>query len=218
MDRNIVTGEDHHEPTVGLAAALKRKLILGATMDGFGLRIYCVIALLQFVTGCTISTPVVGYDASPQPEVGYLYGRFVQNEVITSILGRLKLGLVLQEQHTNSTYTIEFQPGDVPSVIAVPPGTYALIKLGGKSLRASPLTKPFVVDAGKAYYLADFVVQTSTLGSASGWQVEAIRDNYERTTAELQAKFPRLSLLPTARALALSGAAASSILQRDVTQ
>jgi len=80
------------------------------------------------------------------------------------------MGLELQEQHTDSTYTIKFKPVetsvyrdgvwitnrvDDPSLIAVivvKPGMYALKKLGGKSLGASPLTQPFVVEAGKAYF------------------------------------------------------------------
>ena len=167
----------------------------------------------------------MGYDASPQPEVGYIYGRFALNEQISAPLPS-KMGLVLQEQHTDSTYTIKFKPVetsvyrdgvwitkrvDDPSliaVIAVKPGTYTLKKLGGKSLGASRLTQPFVVDAGKAYYIADFAVQSSEvwlpgLAYAYSWKVDALSDNYESTTAELKAKFPHFSLLPTARALAL---------------
>jgi hypothetical protein len=176
-------------------------------MSRFGIKVFCVIAILRLVTGCTSFTPAVGYDASPQPEVGYIYGRFVLNEQISSPLPS-KLGLVLQEQKTDATYTIKFKPVDVPSLVAVKPGTYALKKLGGKSLAESPLTQPFVVDAGKAYYVADFTVQSSELWFPGlvysySWKVDAIRDNYESTTAELKAKFPHLSFLPTARALAL---------------
>lgn len=193
-------------------------------MSRLSIKIFCVIAILQFVTGCISFTPAVGYDASPQPEVGYIYGRFVLNEQISSPLPS-KMGLVLQEQHTDSTYTIKFKPVEtsvyrdgvwitkrvdvLTSLIAVKPGTYALKKLGGKSLVESPLTKPFVVDAGKAYYVADFAVQSSEvwlpgLAYAYSWKVDAISDNYESTTAEFKAKFPRLSLLPTARALSPS--------------
>ena len=61
-------------------------------MSRFGIKIFCVIAILQLVTGCISFTPAVGYDASPQPEVGYIYGRFVLNEQISSPLPS-KMGL-----------------------------------------------------------------------------------------------------------------------------
>lgn len=71
------------------------------------------------------------------------------------------------------------------------------------------LTTAFDVDPGKAYYIADMVEREGFVAirdyadprSELSWELGSLKDNYDKTTADFHARFPKLSTLETRRAL-----------------
>ena len=124
------------------------------------------------------------------------------------------MGLVLEAKETTAHYTIQFGLTDAPSVISVEPGTYSLKKLvfaafdyskeGEKDLPESLLTKSFLVEPGKAYYLGDMAGRGSTSSSVftatHSWYLESIKDNYENTTREFRVRFSNFQHIGTRHA------------------
>lgn len=174
-------------------------------------RVLC-LALAMLVAGCVSFTPTVGEGAPPEPGSAYLFGRFSLRTLPNpdSVL-HLRIGLLVQEANTHETISIEFERGGRAAAVAVKPGTWRVIGASfafadyeRQSERhfpdGSPMLKPFRVEAGHAYYLADFL-GTVTLGQVRRWNVGEIHDNYADTRADFARRYPRLQDLPQARAL-----------------
>lgn len=175
------------------------------------------VLLIQLLVGCSTYTPVLAPNARIDAEAGYVYGRFtLEKPDPTGLFGfRLRAGLVIEEENGSNRYSIQFEPEGVPSVIAVKPGIYVLKKLtfatgdyipsGEKNFQEGPLTSPFTVDPGKAYYIADFVVATggSSLGSSVTywWKLKSVTDNYISTTTDVKKMLPQLESTINTRAI-----------------
>lgn len=169
-----------------------------------------VIAL----SGCVNYASNVKRTETADPTVGYVYGRFNLTPV-SSLNARI--GLVVQEEQTGETYTILFHRArkSPVAVTAMKPGVYTLTKFSfakkdlfvmGTELRDSVITdqrlaKPFRVEPGKAYYIGDFVGQSSVEYGYSihtfHWKIRSIRNNYEDSTEELKGKYPNLKDVET---------------------
>jgi hypothetical protein len=179
-------------------------------------KITSILALLQLTAACTIFTSALSPETKPEPGAGYVYGRFTLNESSFGI-GHLRMGLVLEDKEKTESYTIQFEWTDSPFVIAVKPGNYALKKFvfaswdyvseGEKKLPEGPLTKAFVVEPGKAYYIADLVGQSTAsfngFATTHSWRLESVKDDYEKTTADFKNKFQNFREVDFTRAIKL---------------
>jgi len=176
------------------------------------IRVVILLGLAGLLAACQTFTPAIDTQSKAKPGTAYVYGRFKLQHADS--FGRLRMGIELQGKQKGPAYIIQFEPSNDPSGIAVTPGTYSLTKLvfasanyeaeGEKLLSSDKLTKKFKVEAGKAYYIADFYASTSTGFRSHSWRLESFRDNFEETTTEMKSRYPNLKELEFVRALNLN--------------
>jgi hypothetical protein len=161
-----------------------------------------VFAIGVLVAGCAHFTAPLTSKSIPGTAQGYVYGRFWLIGLTSTI--HLRMGMVVEQQGTYNSYTIEFDEKNDPIVINVKPGTYVIKKFvyaswnyeseGESVINSGPLAKPFVVEAGKMYYAADFVgrINTSSEGRLirHSYRVDSVEDHYDRTTEDLRRLYP----------------------------
>ena len=177
------------------------------------LRLIVLVSALSLVSGCASFSQPVGTDSRADPALGYVYGIFAVDNTSNNPLP-LRMGLVLESQDHTRKHTFQFGAGYPMVVIKVEPGTYALSKflyITGNSvaiedpIRAGQLSRPFRIEAGKAYYLADFdgIIRTLPAGTSlrHQWKINSIRDNFGYATDKFKRSYPGLAQLPTQRAL-----------------
>lgn len=184
-------------------------------------RVFVSLAMITVpFSGCaTYSTPILSTTALSQ-QSSYLYGRFTVVELdkdgLIPSIGHLRCGLVIESTNKDNTYHIQFNTDETPSAIAVAPGTYSIRKFtfaaydyvreGEKEIASGPLTLPFSVQPGKAYYLGDIVVgaearlsspiyspsSTIIINTSHTWKLSSVADNYKQTTEDLIKVLPQL--------------------------
>ncbi len=169
-----------------------------------------IFAICLAVSGCASFSKRLAPNEALDAKSGYIYGRFILIDR-NNKFGHLRMAVGLQ---STKEYAIQFDREQPVSVIRVAPGTYNISKLifatydytktGEKPITEPKLTKPFTVEAGKAYYIGDYVgevdVQQNGLEVTSMWDLTSIRDFYEGTTTEFRALFPLLQDLEMKRA------------------
>ena len=177
------------------------------------LRLIVLLSALSLLSGCASFSQPVGPDTRADPALGYVYGIFAVDNTSNNPLP-LRMGLVLESEDHTRKYTIEFESGYPIVVTKVEPGTYSLSKfvyVTGNSvaiedpIAAGPLSRPFRIEAGKAYYLADFdgIIRTLPAGTSlrHQWKINSIRDNFSYATDKFKRTYPGLAQLPAQRAL-----------------
>lgn len=173
-------------------------------------KIASTLLLAIALSGCVNYASTVKRTEALDPTVGYVYGRF--NLTPASSLNA-RIGLVVQEDQTKETYTLLFHRArsSPVSITAIKPGLYTLAKFSfakkdlfimGTELRDSVITDqrlatPFRVEPGKAYYIGDFVGQSTQEFNYFSWKINSIHNNYRRSTEELKEKFPNLNEIET---------------------
>lgn len=166
------------------------------------LRCVGTLAVALLMSGCTTFSPTIGKDAKPEIGKAYVFGRFAL-QASQSGPGYLRIGVELQEKTNGRGYTMQFDQSGDPSLVEVKPGTYSLTEFvfaywtyesaGSRPVSDVRLTKPFVVEPGKAYYLGDYVGHSdaSRFGVAA-WRISSVRDRFASTTDEVREKYPGL--------------------------
>jgi hypothetical protein len=154
------------------------------------------VCLAFVLSGCTFYTYTspISKDEQPTASDTFLYGRFAIRAPTMLLESHPSMGFALAcknaKTYTVSTYTIHFSTTEPIQVIKIPPGACSLREivytnadgtLVGRKPVPPELGKAFEVNAATAYYLGD---------------ITSVRDDYERTTQEMDATFPNLSSLP----------------------
>ncbi|MBN8444175.1 MAG: hypothetical protein J0M22_01725 [Gammaproteobacteria bacterium] len=169
-----------------------------------------IFAICLAVSGCASFSKRLATNEVLDAKSGYIYGRFSLVDR-SSGMGHLRMAVGLQ---STKEYSIQFDKEQPVSVIRVAPGTYNISKLifatydyiptGEEPITEPKLTKPFTVEAGKAYYIGDYVgevdIQQNGFEVTKLWNLNSIRDFYEGTTTEFRALFPLLQDLEMKRA------------------
>ena len=119
------------------------------------------------------------------------------------------MGMVIEHSQTGLPHAVQFQRSLAVSVVRVDPGTYRLAKfafagvdyghLGEEEIVDDKLQREFLVEAGKAYYIGDFLEQSNStaLFTPVKWKLIFVKNNYEETTREFKQSFPRFSGVET---------------------
>jgi hypothetical protein len=161
------------------------------------------ILLAQLASGCVTFTSTLSRESPPEADKGYIYGRFTMTTPASSRFGDslLRMGVVFEEIKTGQTYSIQFQNLSSPAIVPVRPGTYRISQLvgayatyesGGKlKINDERLSKEFRVEAGKAYYVGDFLGEAGSTFTIVKWGLKSIVPNYEATTNEFKKSFPQ---------------------------
>lgn len=184
------------------------RLRTAVTVGFLALNLCACAAIAVLPVVLPVPTPDVTIDA----DHGYIYGRFLLTTPSSSTFGGdlFKIGLVIAENDTGVPRTVQFQRTLRVSVIAVKPGTYKLLKflqegtlreaLIGEAVVEEKLTKAFSVEAGKAYYIGDFFVESNrrSLFSKIDWSLERVVNEYDLATAQLKKNFPAFEKMLTA--------------------
>jgi hypothetical protein len=161
------------------------------------------------LTGCVSFSRSINKHEMPSSEDAYLYGRFVMAHTIDTMYGTHgAMGLDFSCKNNGRTYTIGFSVDEPVQVIKLPGGdTCSLVSItytdsvgawAGSNPVPPGLRQAIQYDAGKAYYLGDFV---GSFGFADvrtlRWEVKDVTDNFLRTTREMKSLFRNLSAIPT---------------------
>jgi len=182
-------------------------------MNSSILRIAFIVLLLQFAVGCVSFSNTLLPETKADPESAYLYGNFYLDFNVNST-SHLRMGAVFEAVDASKKYSIEFERSQTLVAVAVEPGNYVLTKMvfatwdyelsGEEPFTDGPLARPFLVEPGKAYYLADFAgfAYTTSTGTSvkQSWRLKSVKDNYGKTTAEFHETYPGLRQLETKRA------------------
>lgn len=156
-----------------------------------------------------VSAPVKP-DFKPLATNGYIYGRFQHNSYEPS---RNSLGNRIAVRIVD-----EINPASEPLLIAVGPQSDSVkafeVKAGryrisdyvfGNHRESKPighvaLSKPFVVEAGKAYYIGDFFVNSNIYYKdhkyTVEWQVEDVQSRFRGSTIAISAAHTHLQSMP----------------------
>jgi hypothetical protein len=170
------------------------------------------------LAGCVSMAPPMKPAASVDAGAGYVYGRFTVGAPLDQYAR--SAAFVLEEVRTGKQYRIEFSGNRAPAAVGVSPGRYSIRQLdivsggnlrsGSTDLSRSLLAVPFVVEAGRAYYLGDyrvatrFDIDTSDLfftKYATEWQIVALHDEFEITTEDVRRMLPALARVPASKAI-----------------
>jgi hypothetical protein len=128
------------------------------------------IFLLSLSYGCANLNYQAQYPKTNTPDTskGYFYGRFFLDK---DSMNLRRFGLQIQNTSNKTTYSFKFSDVNPVYAVVVEPGTYKIEKFvfapWGAILQneiktiplpdgMSYLKKPFIVEAGKCYYLGDF--------------------------------------------------------------
>ncbi|REG32848.1 hypothetical protein ATI61_104138 [Archangium gephyra] len=146
----------------------------------------------------------------PSSGDAYLYGRFFMKRTIDTLYGTHgSMGLDFACQNNNKTYTIGFAVEDPVQVIRIPGGDVcSLVSItysdsvggwaGTDPVPSKALSRAIHFEAGKAYYLGDFVGSFGYAGvNTLRWEVTDVRDDFLKTTREMKSIFHNLSAIPT---------------------
>lgn len=180
-----------------------------------GLRLAVLASVTILLTGCFVVTPKVPETATPTPGDAYIFGRFAMTDGSSAYKNNLQSHIALQLTRDDAisgspaiNIALQFPPDRPVYAIAVRPGTYHLqgwkMSNGMKSKDFAPdnkeLVKPFKVEAGQAYYLGDFVGESSVLPMDNKihyhWWITQINYEFDRTDEEFRAAYPLLTQLP----------------------
>ena len=171
----------------------------------------CLASLVFVLGGCAQVTPSLNPLSQPEPGSSYLYGRF-QLKALDTTAGGLTLILVLQEKKSGHEYFLRFIPSNDIVAIALPPGSYSIMKWLYISPSGNRKEKPLsskaqAIDlnlaAGKCHYLGDFRAEAQSRREGTSitylWQIEAVLDYFQLTSDEFHRRFPGFRNLPTVR-------------------
>ncbi len=168
----------------------------------------CAFAVL---VGCAAHTSSITQDEKPTGREAYLYGRFYidAKDGKLALDGHQTMGFVIKCA-SGDTYTFRSSNDNALQVIKIAPSMCSLTEYvhtnaDGKvrSRKSAPekLMRDARFDAGKAYYLGDFYSEAATPVQgkvvSSVWNIKAVRNDYNSTSAVLKAAYPNLAALPT---------------------
>lgn len=169
------------------------------------------IGLLLGLSGCAAYTTALTRDDAITPQDAFLYGRF-SIEAPTALLAmnsHRSMGFVL-DCEDKAQYIIRFANKDPLQVFRIVPSTCSMTEIvytdaDGviRSRKPAPagVLKSSKFEAGKAYYLGDFFAKTTVTSSYNTihtrWTMDKVANDYDKTTSEMKAAFPKLSAIPT---------------------
>jgi hypothetical protein len=166
-----------------------------------------IVFTVSALTGCAGYTPRIAADEKPTANDAYLYGRFFiqaeKKKLAFDGYATMGFGITCTD---GPKYTVRFSNEAPLQVIKIMPSTCSLVDFvytnadgAVRSRKAAPekLMKNVKFDAGKAYYLGDFAGESVQSGAYTQWNVKSMKDDYEKTSAELKTAFPNFSSVPT---------------------
>jgi hypothetical protein len=163
------------------------------------------------LTGCAGYTPRVNVDEVPTMADAYLYGRFriEAPRVWLGMDGHQTMGFAI-ECDDHRSYVLRFDRENPVLAIKIKPATCSWKEIvysdadGVVKLRkpAPPdVFKAVVLQGGYSYYMGDFYAAVSSTVSVgmvhTEWHINAVRENYEITTQDMQEAYPNLRALPS---------------------
>lgn len=183
-----------------------------------------LIAMCGLLTAsCVTTTPPISRLAAANPVSGYVYGKFVLRPAVDKAgWPKLKMALVIEREDAKGAATMEFSLRDRTLAYSLAPGRYRISeliyaddeykKMGSDPLPPHAVTGSIVIEAGKAYYLGDYLAATQfTPGfqvATYRWHLAALNDQFAETTHQLRAEYPGLSPLQPVNALNPAASAA----------
>ena len=170
---------------------------------------------VTIAAGCSTYTATLRPTDQVKPDLAYFYGRF-QVHAKRTVFGtntkdsQQTMGFVLRCDH-GVEYTIRFSPENRVQVIGAWPTYCALSEViftraDDQIVGRQPVIESgFKLAAGTAYYLGDYVAESTaksawrllTAEYTRTWLLTAAEDNYEAATAELKRTFTNLAGLST---------------------
>ncbi|QGX40879.1 hypothetical protein [Permianibacter aggregans] len=177
------------------------------------MRIIYSLIITTILSGCVSFAPTQKPDEALSGEKSYVYGQFYLEDSKGAL--HMNMGLIIENLKTKKRTNMPFSTDRKPTLISLEPGEYKVKGLVYASATnnaiaenmfpPSKLTKRFLLEPGKAYYLIDMHAKSSTalgFGSASqSWTLESIRDNFTETTNILRSEFRESEKLQYVRAL-----------------
>jgi hypothetical protein len=166
------------------------------------------ICAFSALVGCAAHTPSITQDEKPTGQEAYLYGRFYIEAKSGKLAldGHQTMGFVIKCA-SGETYTFRSSNDNALQVIKIAPSMCSLTEIVHtnadgqvRSRKSAPekLMRDARFDAGKAYYLGDFYAEAATpTRGAYYWNIKAVRNDYNNTSAALKAAYPNLAALPT---------------------
>ena len=166
---------------------------------------------LAGLAGCAGYTPSITQEEKPTGQEAYLYGRFYIEAKSGKLAldGHQTMGFVIKCV-SGDAYTFRFSNDSALQVIKIAPSMCSLTEFVHtnadgqvRSRKSAPekLMRDARFDAGKAYYLGDFYSEAATPVQgkvvSSVWNIKAVRNDYNNTSAALKAAYPNLAALPT---------------------
>lgn len=176
---------------------------------------------LSVLSGCatrSFTSPLPQVDRA-DPARSYVYGRFAINGILpidVALNGYSSIGLKFNCENGEG-FVVGLSPSEPEQVVEAPPGRCSLDSLlftNGARFNNVSAEKPFtgrflknlVLEPGKAHYLGDFTGNYSLESHGSYvrrlTQLSEMKDNFERTTQTITARWPAFQRWPKVNALA----------------
>lgn len=170
----------------------------------------CLFVLaVAALNGCMGYAPAIGPDDALVPAKGFLYGRFSRER--GGNLGATQMGVVVTSVDKKREIALRFEQDLDPYAVAVEPGDYQVTHfiqtqsadnhtIGEQPFPAELSRRVMHVEAGKAYYIGDYdgAMKSTFMVLFIGheWGIGKITNDFDGTTAKLNALLPQMKSMP----------------------